>query len=363
MKKQLISIIYAHRNRDVKRIVHSLESLKRQKLQNFEVIFVDFGSEDNLVDELEGLSGNFPFFSFYHLPVAQVLWNKSKALNYGIKKARGEYVFIADIDLVFHPETTQMLQKIAEPKKYYLFKLGYLESDESLKLQGEYDFNVLKPSRYGEVNGMILSSKRSLLDINGLDEFFHFYGAEDEDLFSRLETAGYQKHYREEAYFYHQWHQSFSGSEDKLLTGTPRVRNIMRINQRHFKFNKEAGIVKPLNQAMMGNYIRTEISERLKSPTLCFQIPNIQSYVEHFLREELPSQKGQIVKVKFFEHPYSTTLKYLIKKRLGKQTQPYISMKEVNDIILKEVLFNYRDHNYSFKVERDRKSIDFRIQI
>lgn len=361
--KKVISIVYAHRNRDTKRIQVSLESLKKQILQNFEVIFIDFGSEDAIVDELKMLTMNFPFVSFYHLPVAQVLWNKSKALNYGIKKAKGEYVFIADIDLVFHTNTSQILQEIAKPKSYYLFKLGYLDRQESRKLLEDYNFNELNPSSYGSVNGMILTSKESLLEINGLDEFFHFYGAEDEDLFSRLDTLGHQRMYREELYFYHQWHESFSGSEDKLLTGNPRVKNIMRINQRHFIFNKDSKIIKPYKQGEMGKYIEEKVSRRLHSPTLNFQIPNVEAYVEHFLREELPNHQGQVIQVNFFEDSYFNSLRHLIKKRFGKQTQPYISMKEVNDMVLKEVLFNYRDHNYSYKVEKGLKEIDFRLEL
>lgn len=363
MKKKVISIIYAHRNRDAKRIRLSLESLVKQNLQNFEVIFIDFGSEDSIVNELEMLSRDFSFVSFYHLPVAKVLWNKSKALNYGINKASGEYIFIADIDLIFHPNACQLLKEIADSKKYFLFKLGYLGRHECINLQGEYNFNDLKPSKYGEVNGMILTSRESLIAINGLDEFFHFYGAEDEDLFSRLETAGYHRMYRDESYFYHQWHQSFPGSEDKLLTGNPRMKNIMRINQRHFKFNQDLRTVRPLKQAEMGQFINEEISLRLKSPTLNFHIPNIQAYVEHFLREELPYHKGQIIKVIFSEDSYSTSVKHFIKKRLGKQTQAYISMKEVNDMVLKEILYNYRDHNYWYKVENDLKNIDFRLEL
>ena len=181
--KPVISILYAHRNRDSERIKLSFESLRKQELQNFEVIFVDYGSENKLVNELEELEREFPFVRFYHLPVAQVLWNKSKALNYGIKKSKGDFVFVADTDLVFHPKTSLFWNKIQSPDKFYLFLLGYLDKEESRELSNDYEFENLKPHRIGDVNGMILTSRESLLKVNGLDEFFHFYGAEDEDLF------------------------------------------------------------------------------------------------------------------------------------------------------------------------------------
>ncbi|WP_081211271.1 glycosyltransferase family 2 protein [Salegentibacter sediminis] len=359
----VISILYAHRNRDSERIKISFDSLRKQELQNFEVIFVDYGSRNKLVNELEELEREFPFVRFYHLPVAQLLWNKSKALNFGITKASGEYIFIADIDLVFHPQTSVLWKKFQNPDKFYLFKLGYLEKEESQKLSGNYVFEDLKPARVGEVNGMILTSRESLMKVNGLDEFFHFYGAEDEDLFARLENAGCQKEQRKEEYFYHNWHQSFSGAEDILLTGNPRVKFIMRINQRHFERNRDRGIIKPLRQGEMGDFIAAERSEALKNPDKKLEIPNILARVEHLLREELPSRKGEVVRMEFFEDDFYTSLKHRLKKGLGKQTQPYISMKEVNDMVLKEILYNYRDHNYSFRLGEDLKRIDFILEV
>src|SRR5690606_7157129 len=148
------------------------------------------------------------------------------------------------------------------------------------------------------------------------------------------------KEYRKEAYFFHQWHNSFSGSEDELLTGNPRIKGIMRINQYHFQRNRERAIIKPLRQKRMGSFITPERSKILKDPNVFFEIPNVLARIEHFLREELPSRKGEVVKVTFFEDDYYHSIKYKLKKQLGKQTQLYISMKEVNDMLLKEILYN-----------------------
>ncbi len=359
----LISIVFAHRNRGKDRIRITFESLQRQQLQNFEVIFVDYGSEDVLVLKLQDLAAKFDFVKVHSLKTSQLLWNKSKALNYGIKKANGEYVFIADTDLVFHPKTTEFLQNILAPEKFLLFKLGYLARDESQKLKTEYNFDDLKPARFGKVNGMILTSRESLLKVSGLDEFFHFYGAEDEDLFIRLEHAGYRREANAKSYFYHNWHKSFSGSEDELLTGNPRVKNIMRINQRHFYRNRERNIIKPLQQKGMGEIISPNQIELLNHPAKTFKITNIISYVEHFLREEMPSYKGEIIKVIFFEDPDYNNLKYRLKSLLRKQSPTYNPMKSVNDLLLKEILFNYRNFNYSLKIARDLKSITFIIQL
>lgn len=361
--KPLLSIIYAHRNRDIARINLSFDSLGKQVLQNFEVIFVDYGSDNIVVSALKDLAAEFNFVKFYSLKVSQVLWNKSKALNYGIKKANGEHIFIADVDLIFHPETTGLLQQIKALDTFHLFKLGYLNRTESRKLLTDYNFKNLKPARFGQVNGMILTTRESLVRVNGLDEFFHFYGAEDEDLFARLENAGYHRMHKNERYFYHQWHQSFSGSEDKLLTGNPRMKNIMRINQRHYDRNRDNGVIKPLKQGEMGSFVSDEISARLKTPTSEYRISNIQAYVEHFLREELSSKKDMVIKVEFYEDETYNSWKYKLKSFMGMQTQPFISLKKVNDMILKEIIYNYRNHNYSFRLVKNLKSIIFCVEV
>ena len=359
----MVTIIYANRNRDVNRIKASLDSLRRQFAGDFEVIFVDYGSEIALVEDYKKLLVSYSFSKFFPLEVSHLLWNKSIALNYGIKKAAFPFVFIADVDLIFHPETLSLFKKLVTPDKFFLFPLSYLDRNMSEKLYGNYNFKDLKPLRTGEVNGMLLATKEAFLKVNGLDEFFHFYGAEDEDLFARLQNAGYQKEKTNYHYFYHNWHQSFSGSEDKLLTDKPRIKNIMRINQRHFLRNKERKVTKPLGQNGMAERVENKNSHFLEHPSKTFRVANILAHVEHFLGEELPSYKGEIVKVEFFEDPFFRSLKYLIKTRLGKQTQPYISMKGVNDMLLKKILFRYRDYNYSFRVGEDLKSITFCIEL
>ncbi|QYA24016.1 glycosyltransferase [Gramella sp. MT6] len=361
--EEKIAIIYAHRKRDVERIRLSFESLKKQSSKNFEVIFVDYGSNAPLTEDLKKLMGEYDFVSPFFLPVPQLLWNKSKALNYGVLQSKASYIFIADVDLIFPPKAIERLEQLKKPESFFLFKMGYLDQDTSSNLMELQGFDDLKASRVGEVNGMVLAPRGAFLKVNGFDEFFHFYGAEDVDLFSRFETAGYREEKTEGLYFFHNWHRSFQGSEDEIVTRNPRIKNIMRINQEHYFRNKDLGLIKPRRQEGMGEVIGVERSSRLKEPTCNYIIPNIAARVEHFLEEELLTLKEEVIKAEFVIDPYYETLKYRLKKKLGKQTQPYLSMKEVNDLVLKKILFNYRDANYSFKIAKDLKSIDFRIEL
>ena len=360
--ENLCTIIYANRDKEPERIRNSFNSLRRQTLQNFEVVFVDYGSDVDLVSQYKKLCADFTFVRFYHLPTRQLLWNKSKTLNYGILKAKTPYIFIADVDIIFHSKTLELFNKVADKQIFQLFKLCYLDQKESSILSDIDSYDNLNFSRTGDVNGMILVSKEALKQIFGFDEFFHFYGAEDEDLFARLENAGYDSEYCEEKYFYHNWHTSFSGTTEELSV-KPRIKNIMRINQRHYIRNRELGITIPKNQIEMGRIISSEVSARLNFPDRTIDIRNIKSHIEHFLREELKRLENFVIKVIFKEDPYYNSLKYKTKILLKQQSIQYISMKEVNDMVLKEILFNYRDKNYSFQVSEDFKAITFCLEL
>lgn len=359
----MISIIYANRNRDAGRIKIALDSLQNQNETQFEVVFVDYGSQKELVEELYSLFEDYPFATLYALPVSQLLWNKSKALNYGFKMASNPFVFVADVDLVFHPETIKYFYSIAEEDKFFLFPLNYLNRVESLKLEQEYKFEDLNPVRTGFINGMILTSRYAIEKVWGLDEFFHFYGAEDEDFFIRLENAGFQRVNTNKYFFFHNWHSSFSESEDKLLTTKPRIKNIMRINQRHFQRNTEEKRVRPILQKSWGEVISKEKSEILIIPTKTFRIANVLTWIEYFLNEELTSLGGEVIEAVFYEDPYFGSTKYRLKMLLGRQTLAYISMKEINDMVLKTILFKYRDENYSYSISENLKEIHLKIAL
>ncbi len=358
-----ISIIFAYRNREIPRIKASMDSLISQKNKVFEVIFVNYGSEYVISANLEKLLTTYSFIKYYYLDVRQQLWNKSRALNFGVKKASCPYIFIADVDIVFSPVAVEVLLKQTSPEVFSLFTMGYLDEKESARLSTEFKFEELKPERYGEVNGMILTTKESFFEVKGYDEFFHFYGSEDVDLYARLENAGYKSKLVSEPYFYHNWHKSYQKSDDEKLSLTPRLTNVLRINQQHYFYHQREKVTSSKRQESWGEIIDKSESKLLDKPTVKFQFSNILAQVEHFFNEELQGINNEIVEVRVIEDIYYNSRKHKAKKFLGKQSQTYCSLKEVNDIILKMIIFNYRNSNYSYEISNDLKSIIFKIQL
>ncbi|WP_026839459.1 glycosyltransferase family 2 protein [Gillisia sp. JM1] len=358
-----ISIIFAYRNREISRIKIAMDSLESQNNKAFEVIFVNYGSETEISGSLEKLLRTYKFVTYHSLEVRQQLWNKSRALNFAIKKASYPYIFIADVDIVFSPDAVEVLMSRASPKDFCLFKMGYLNKKESSKLNNEFKFENLKPERYGEINGMILTTKEAFFYIKGYDEFFHFYGSEDVDLYTRLENAGYKSNLVNDIYFYHNWHKSYQKSDYKKLSVIPRLTNALRINQQHYFYHQKEMTTSPKKQEFWGEIIEKTKSELLERPTKKVQLINILAQVEHFFNEELQDIKNEIVEVKAIEDPYYNSIKHKAKRLLGKQSQTYCSLKEVNDIILKMIIFNFRNSNYSYEISNDLKSIIFKVQL
>src|SRR5215204_1188495 len=106
-----ITILYTFRNRDTRRIKNSLDSLAKQSVQNFNVIFVDYGSNDVVSSEIRVLLNQYDFVTYIYLFTQEQPWNKCKALNYAIRNLESDYCFTADADMIFHSKFTRILEK------------------------------------------------------------------------------------------------------------------------------------------------------------------------------------------------------------------------------------------------------------
>ena len=359
----MVTIVYAYRNREYLRIKISLDSLKIQSNQNFKVVFVDYGSEPELANQIRELVESYSFSSYYYVPASLILWNKSKALNYGITKVITPYVFIADVDLIFHADTTTLFQNIAQPNTAYLFKLGYLDKKTSENLKRPFIFEELIPKHFGNINGMILVAKVGLEKIQGYDTFFHFYGSEDVDLYHRIENSGYTIVKRKETFFYHNWHLIYNSYNDQEMSLVPRLYNIKRINEEHFINNKNELLTIPNNQGVFGRIVTQEGQDDLYNPDKVLAMSNIHAHVHHFFNEHLYTYKNKIILVIIKEDSYYKSLKYKLKNLFKKNNQPYMSMKAINDLILMKIIYNFKDLNYAYYISDDLKKITFTIKM
>lgn len=356
----MITIVFAYRDRASHRIGLSLQSLAQQSLQNFEVIFVDYGSQPYYSKPVKAIVAQFSFASYYYVGHQGLLWNKSKALNYGIKQAETPYIITADVDVIFAPDFIATAMKQIETPCFLLFKIGYMSKNESQQQLGALNFKTITTTHTGDTYGVGLYSKEALETVRGVDEFFHFYGSEDEDLNTRLQAAGFTLKRCTKLMLYHLWHPRYPQKNDKALTLQPRLYNVLRLNQRHFLEHKAQKAIQA-NPKTWGQCYSKQDLKALEQPDLDIQIDNILAHVVHCFGETLKKHPQKVVKICVKEAVDYNTLTYHIKKHLGKITQPYMPMKAVNDLILSEIVFNYRHMNYSYTISKDLKQISFTI--
>src|SRR3972149_4226240 len=100
----MVSIIIPTYNSD-KFISEALCSVLRQTCTDYEIIVIDDGSTDRTKDIIEK---TFPEVRYFYIPNQGV----SRARNYGIRRARGEFIAFLDADDLWLPEKLEKQLKV-----------------------------------------------------------------------------------------------------------------------------------------------------------------------------------------------------------------------------------------------------------
>lgn len=354
----MITILYPYRNRELKRIKRSLDSLAVQK-GDFEVVFIDYGSKKETATAVELLVSSYSFASYVYHPTANQPWNKCKALNSAIKQCTSSHCFVADVDMIFHSDFIEILVEESKKQAITYFQVGFLNQDETEKELPFEDYKVNHLSDE-QATGMTLFPIAALYEIKGFDEFFHFWGAEDTDVHNRLRKKGYvMAFYTHKLLMLHQWHPSYRKNETKELTRDLQLSNIVRMNYDHMLVADKGTI---LADAQWGELITQEDYEALEASAIQEVIVNKKEKVDQFLFSTLYRFKGGILSVRFVTDPFQKTFKYKVKKVLGKKVPDYYTLKEINDRLLLHIISFYHHFPYSYQVSDDLKSIVFKIK-
>ena len=213
----LVTFIYIFRNRETDRVRNSLNSLAQQTQKNFEVIFVDYGSDSNQKQEIESLVKSFSFCRYVYNDTRGNPWNRSHAINTGIKLTSTPFIFTSDVDLIFHSSFVEKINAFADLNKALFFTMCYLPEGFDLKeISGDLKFPLSKSDTCGQA----LIPVNKLNEINGYDEFYCFWGKEDNDIENRLRLSGVKtEFYDKEIFLFHQWHPLFPASRKQFPAG------------------------------------------------------------------------------------------------------------------------------------------------
>ncbi|SRR6266516_384269 len=196
----------------------TIESVLAQEDQDFEVIVVDDGSEDNTEEVVR--EGGDERVHYYKKDNAE----RGAARNYGAIRAQGRYVNFLDSDDVLYSNhlaaARRLIKKLGEPE---MFHLGF----EKRAIEGKLLYRI--DSLKGDLNEQLL--RGNLLSCNGVflrkdtavafpfNDDRRLSGSEDWELWLRL-ASRFQIHYSNEVtsvIVNHEARSVLSGDESVLL--------------------------------------------------------------------------------------------------------------------------------------------------
>lgn len=346
----MLYIIYPYRNRELKRIENSLNSLKNQTNKSFTVYFVDSGTEHTLAKDVENLVNTYDFVTYVYHNTQHQPWNKSLALNSVIKSLDGGFCFVADVDMIFRNDFVEIANQLQKPNKATYFKVGFLDQVETQR-DKEFEHYNIKFESTSEATGLTMFPVENLKKIHGFDEFYHFWGSEDTDVHVRLKHSGCDvQFYDKNILMLHQWHESYRIKEQDKLTKELQLSHIVRLNYRHLNLaiDSKKTIV---NKCTWGNVLtKSQFQELETCDTEMTSILNTLDRIQHFLYVEFHNLEPGIYRFRFYSNSSEKSLKQKLKKHLGKENEVFLTMKEVNDMVLLHIISFYRNKPYTYKV-------------
>lgn len=231
------SVVVGFKNWGADRLEVAAQSIIRSfGPMDAELIISDYGSSDaRIAEEVAETVG-----ATVVRTVEDPVWSRSRALNAGFARARGQLLISTDADMVFSPETMQTIYRWWEqsPNSVYFLQCRDLPKDITARLLsgGGMDGNELEQAsklrpRWG-MGGMMAISRAQFGVLRGFDERLHTYGREDMDFALRARRAGYRNVWIEtpEARMYHMWHESsltVSDTSDSVRNAVARNRKLV----------------------------------------------------------------------------------------------------------------------------------------
>lgn len=349
----MLTLTLTYRNRDLSIVKRCLQSLQEQTHKNFKVVLVDYGSTPQYAKNLERLCKAFSFVNLITCPVVGQLWNKSRAINIALKQCTTPLFCVADIDLLFHPEFVNKSESLLKDSNTVYFQTGFLSEQTTEKALG---FTRSEPQFLGndEVTGISLYRTEILKSINGYDEFYHGWGAEDTDVHWRLKNAGHRVYfYQDEILVKHQWHPKTYRTKASRY---PFHTRLERINHSYMLQRQRSGATQANTNMPWGLMPTKAQRQRLEEDLPELRLSNQCSDIDAFLVGVLP-QLSAALKVQIQCVPQKERLKQRLKYYLGKKTLDYYDLETINNQCLEALIAHQRLALYHFKTHWKNQTI------
>lgn len=350
------------------RVDRSLRSLYLQNKDDgeFEVIFVDYGSDLPIALKIRALIHKYPFVRYVYNDTRGMPWNRAHALNTGIRIATGDFIFAADIDLIFALDFIDTLRAIKSATVAFFFSV-YLTPSSFKKWDSIYNHtNFVRSSNQGL--GISLIPREYLIQIGGFDENFSFWGYEDNELYNRvasLRTLSVQ-FFNEKIIAYHQWHPFYYDNQKLFPKGW---RNFMK---EYFEASKSRAV--PLDFNLHGLLYETDkrktfsmlAHKETRFSNFKGGLNFVQYLLSHAFNKLSPGEYlcGQFIAESYKSYRNSTAVRFITRINaylLRADWIPFIIRSKYED--LNSSTFQIRDILMYFVYDRKCEVADFAFQI
>lgn len=353
----MLTIVLTYRNRDLTIVKRCLDSLSRQCDIDFEVFLVDYGSDNDYKIQFQILSEKYSFVNHQYVDTCGQLWNKSRAINIALKQCTSQLFCVADIDLLFHPEFVKKSIELYNQFGILYFQTGFLDQLTTQKWDKFMEAEVAFVSE-SEVTGITVYETEVLKSINGYDEFYHGWGAEDTDVHLRLKNGGYNVYfYQEEILVKHQWHPKAYRSKN---SSAPFHTTLEKINHAYMLMQNSNKVTVANSGCEWGILpLETQVNA-LNYPEYSFHLTTVKDKFDAFLMGIFPSL-NQSTKVIIKEDIMVSEFKNKIKKILKKKYIAIYTIEEANNLLLGRLISDYRLSSYNYHIDWSKKEITLTI--
>jgi len=155
-----VSVIVPFYNAEIY-IKKCLDVLHNQDFEkSFEVIMIDDGSTDKSRNIIKAY--NYPGLQLYSLPKNS---GPGAARNVGLKKAKGEYIFLLDVDDAIDPDTLTLLYNVANKTDCDLVFSDFKKVENSINLRDNF-FNYSEDKTFNSIE--LMEGMRQQIHFNSL---------------------------------------------------------------------------------------------------------------------------------------------------------------------------------------------------
>jgi glycosyltransferase involved in cell wall biosynthesis len=214
-----LSVIIALRDRSGVRLDNCLRALRWQDVDDsdVEILLSDFGSTP--AHRAESLRLAKQHDARVIATDTDERWNKSRALNVGIRASRGHYVLCTDADMIFAPNflSTLLAAQHTEGDQAFVLcqsrDLPEALTETPWALQDMPTLIARSHYRERQGTGACQMATRAFFErVRGYDEGYKGWGQEDTDMTFRAARAGLTHRWVEDTTaMMHQWHPSNRG--------------------------------------------------------------------------------------------------------------------------------------------------------